>query len=122
MVIIKSEGPTPVTQETTLANARRWLNIVRFGESGTVIQLQDDCEYRVLEIINNPQTLKDILGIYHKKYILKYLPIDQKDLHQAVKDTLIGIATELKIATIGTSYTHQQKFIGGDFFRVGYNS
>ena len=55
MVRTKTEGPPPVTKETTLANAHRWLNIVRFGESGTVIQLQDDCEYSVLEIINNPE-------------------------------------------------------------------
>ncbi len=121
MVIFKSEGPTPVTQETTLANARRWLNIVRFGESGTVIQLQDDCEYRVLEIINNPQTLKDILGIYHKKYILKYLPIDQKDLQQAIKDTLIGIAISLKIATKGILSEWQSGEILTEIAKKGYD-
>ena len=53
---------TPVTAETTLENARKWLNIIRYGESGTVIQLQDDCEFRILEIINNPKILKHILG------------------------------------------------------------
>lgn len=121
MVSIKTEGPPPVTAETTLSNAHRWLNIVRFGESGTVIQLQDDCEYRVLEIINNPQTLKDILGIYHKKYILRYLPIDQKDLHKAIKDTLIGIATELKIATKGILSEWQNSEILDEIAKKGYD-
>lgn len=121
MVRLGNEEPTPVTAETTQSNAKRWLNIVRYGESGTIVQLQDDCEYRILEIINNPKTLKDILGKYHKKYILKYLPIDQKDLHQTIKETLIGIATEFKIATRGILSEWKSDEILSEIAKKGYD-
>ena len=71
---------TDITPETIEENARKWLNIVKFNESGTVIQLQDDCEYSVTEVINNKNLLKKYLGPYFRKYLFKYLPIDQKDL------------------------------------------
>lgn len=89
----------PITLETINENARKWLNIIRFGESGTVIQLQDDCEYRILEIINNPKILKEYLGPYYRKYLLKYLPIDQKDLNTSIKESLIQCCEERKIDT-----------------------
>lgn len=98
---IKKSVPPPITLETTLSNAKKWLNIIRYGESGTVIQIQDDCEYRVLEIINNPAILKSVLGLYHRKYLLRYVPIDQKDLQNAIKDTLVEVCVERKIATRG---------------------
>lgn len=91
----------PITPDTTMENARKWLNIIRFGESGTVIQLQDDCEYRILEIIGNPKILKDVLGPYHRKYLLKYVPIDQKDLPASIKEALIELCLERKIGAIG---------------------
>lgn len=97
----KKAIPPPITLVTTLSNAKKWLNIIRYGESGTVIQLQDDCEYRILEIINNPAILKSVLGLYHRKYLLKYVPIDQKDLPEAIKDSLIEVCIERKIATRG---------------------
>lgn len=89
----------PITPETTFENARRWLNIIRYRESGTVIQLQDDCEYRVLEIIKNSKILKKILGSYHRKYLLKYIPIDLKDLHKSIKDAIVNLCVERKIHT-----------------------
>lgn len=110
----------PVTLETTLTNARRWLNIIRFGESGTVIQLQDDCEYRVLEIINNQTILKNFLGLYYKKYILRYLPIDQKDIQKAIKDTLTEIATEIKIGTKGILSEWKSDEILNEIAKKGY--
>ncbi len=91
---------SPITTQTTLENAKKWLNIIRYGESGTVIQLQDDCEYRVLEIIHNPTILKSFLGPYYKKYILAYLPVDQKDLMQTVRETLIEEAEIRKVESL----------------------
>ena len=67
---------TPISEETTLENAKKWLNIIRFGESGSVIQLQDDCEYRVAEILENPTLLKKFLGPYYRKYLLLYIPYE----------------------------------------------
>lgn len=90
----------PITTQTTLENAKKWLNIIRYGESGTVMQLQDDCEYRVLEIIQNPTILKSFLGPYYKKYILAYLPVDQKDLMQTIRETLIEEAEIRKIESL----------------------
>src|SRR3972149_11989183 len=89
-----------ITPETTLENAHRWLNIIRFGESGTVIQPQDDCEYRVLEIINNRKLLKTMLGPYYKKYLLRYLPIDQKDLQKSIHEALVELCREKNIGSL----------------------
>lgn len=100
----------PITAETTLANARRWLNIIRFGESGTVIQLQDDCEFRILEIIKNPKILRKILGPFFKKYLFSYLSLDEKDLFTTLKGKLIELCLAKKIGTSGTlsKLTHEE--------------
>lgn len=83
-----------------MENARSWLNIIRYGESGTVMQIQDDCMYRVLDIINNRKILKQVLGPYYKKYILAYLQIDELDLNKIINNTLIQICLERKILTL----------------------
>ena len=110
----------PITVETTMVNAKKWLNIIRFRESGTVIQLQDDCEYRVLEIIQNTKILKDILGPYYRKYFLKYIPIDQKDLHKSIKEALVEVCAERKIGTKGTLSQLQNVEILEEIARRGY--
>lgn len=89
---------SPISQATTMENARKWLNIIRYGESGTVVQLQDDCEYRVLEITENPKILKEVLGPYYRRFLFDYLPLDEKDLHETIKLSLIGMCIERKIA------------------------
>lgn len=89
--------PPPITPETTSENARKWLSIIRYRESGTVIQLQDDCEYRVLEIINNKDILKAHLGPYYKKHLLAFIPIDQKDLHATIKETILMLCEQKHI-------------------------
>lgn len=93
---------TPITYETTLENARRWLNIIRYGESGTIIQLQDDCEFRILEIFKNHKILKSILGPYYRKYLLTFISLDERDLLKTIKDSLINLSIEKKIGTRGT--------------------
>ncbi|MBM3210949.1 hypothetical protein FJZ33_01930, partial [Candidatus Poribacteria bacterium] len=45
--------------------------------------------------------LKSILGPYYRKYLLKYIPIDQKDLHKTIKETLIELCIDRKIGTKG---------------------
>lgn len=94
-----TKGISVITPETTMDNARRWLNIIRFGESGTVIQLQDDCVFRVLDIIINGKILRQILGPYHRKYILKYISIDENDLNETIKNTLIQVCLERRISS-----------------------
>jgi DNA-binding winged helix-turn-helix (wHTH) protein len=87
----------PVSAKTTLENARKWLNIVRFGESGTVIQLQDDCEYRVSEIIENPKILKQYLGPYYRKYLLSYFLIFDRNAESVLKENLLKLIESRKI-------------------------
>lgn len=89
---------TDLTVATIEDNARKWLNIIRFTESGSVIQLQDDCEYSITEIINNKQILKKYLGPYYRKYLLKYIPLDHKDLLTAINEALIGLCLSRKIS------------------------
>ena len=88
----------PITQETTFKNAKKWLSFVRFGESGAVIQLQDDCEYRVTEIIENPKILKQFLGPYYRKYLLKYVSFDGIDLEKSIKEALLEIIKQRRLA------------------------
>lgn len=90
---------TDLTVKTIEENARKWLNIVRFTESGAVLQLQDDCEYSVTEIINNKSILKKYLGPYYKKYLLKYIPIDDKDLLRTIHEELIDLCLSRRIGS-----------------------
>ncbi len=110
----------PITTQTTLENAKKWLNIIRYGESGTVIQLQDDCEYRVLEIIHNPTILKSFLGPYYKKYILAYLPVDQKDLMQTIRETLIEEAAIRKVDSLHKLFRMKTSDIISNITKKGY--
>ena len=89
----------PITDGTTMENARKWLNIIRYTECGTVIQLQDDCEYRVLEIINNKKILKRLLGKYYRRYLLRYVPIDNRNLLTEVREGLAEICRAKKITS-----------------------
>lgn len=113
----------PITAETTLKNALLWLNTIRYGESGSVLQLQDDCEYRVLEIINNPIILKKVLGLYYKKYLFRYLPIDNRNLSESVRESIIGICLEKKLSFYNhlTSMTTPQiiKLIANKGYDIG---
>lgn len=93
----KKTAVTPITSVTINTNARKWLNIVRFGESGIVIQPQDDCEYRVPEIINNKKLLIKYLGPYYKKYLLIYVSVDSKEPTSVLKENLIEVCHKRKI-------------------------
>ncbi len=99
--MMKNKIP-PITPATTLKNAQQWLNIIRYGESGTVIQLQDDCEYRMREILDNPSLLKTVLGPYYKKYLLYYIPAGTVDVHQSIHAALLSLAVKKRLGTKGT--------------------
>jgi len=88
---------TDLTVKTIEANAKKWLNIIRYTESGTIIQLQDDCEYSVTEVINNKHLLRKYFGPYYRKYLLKYIPIDQKDLLKTINESLVELCLSRKI-------------------------
>ena len=113
----------PVTTQTTLANAKKWLGIIRYGESGSVIQFQDDCEYRVADVISNPEILKRYLGPYYRKFLLIYVPIDQKDVNSAIKDGLRELCEERKIETktdiFNKSLIQILEFLGDKGFEIG---
>ncbi len=94
--------PTPITPETRARNARSWLNIVRYGESGSVIQLQDDCEYRVREILEDSTLLRSVLGPYYKKFLLAYVVVNPKNIEQSIHDALLNLAASHRIGTRGT--------------------
>lgn len=110
----------PITEETNLANARRWLNIIRFRESGTIIQLQDDCEFRVLQIIQNPRILRNILGPYYRKYLMKYIPVDRNDMNQCIKEALIEACLERKIYEKSVLVSHSSLEILNKIASKGY--
>jgi hypothetical protein len=96
MAYIPTKEP-PISPETTLGNARTWLNIIRYREYGTVIQLQDDSPYRVADIIGDPKMLKKFLGPYYRKYLLIYTALDQGELIPTVKSALLDAVRERKV-------------------------
>ncbi len=102
MTIRKTGQETPITRGTILRNAAAWLPIIKYGESGTVIQLQDDCEYRIPEVIENISLRKRFLGAYHRKYILRYFPVDEQPLMKLIHEELTDICTTYRIGTPGT--------------------
>ncbi len=90
-MVYRQTDVLPITERTTHSNAERWLKIVKYGESGVVLQIQDDCEYRVGEILNNKPLLKEILGPYYRKYLLTYVPIDKANIVSAMFDELLKV-------------------------------
>jgi hypothetical protein len=85
-----------------------------------VIQLQDDCEYRIPEVIENRQLLKTHLGPYYKKYLLAYLPIDDKNLHEAIRQTLLSMCEDKKIGSKGILFDLTTQELIGEMSLRGY--
>lgn len=112
---------TDITEATILDNARKWLNIIRYSEYGVVIQPQDDCEYRVDQIINNPKILKKILGPYYRKYLFGYVPLDKKGLMESIKESILSICQERKICIPENIISIKKivDFIGEKGYEVG---
>lgn len=110
-----------ITEESILENARRWLNIIRYSEYGLVIQPQDDCEYRVDQIIHNPKILKDTLGPYHRRYLLGYVPIDDKNLLETIKEAVLELASSRKIVVPDTYTTAKEiiTYVVGKGYEIG---
>jgi hypothetical protein len=96
MVYIASKEP-PIRTETTETNARTWLNIIRYREYGVVIQLQDDSPYRVADILEDSTLLKKFLGPYYRKYLVKYIALDQEALAPSIRTSLLSLCMEKKI-------------------------
>ena len=86
-----------LTRETFETDAKRWLNIIRYNESGTIIQLQNDAIYRVHQLLNDKKNLEKILGKYYKKYLLGYISLNENNLLGSIKETLVKLAKSKKI-------------------------
>ncbi len=97
-MVYKQTDVLPITERTTQSNAERWLKIIKYGESGVVIQIQDDCEYRVSEILNNKSLLKEVLGPYYRKYLLTYVPINKAGIVSAMFDELLIVVRSRAIS------------------------
>lgn len=112
---------TPVTTKTTLANAKKWLSIVRYGEYGTVIQFQDDCEYRVEEVISNKVILKKFLGPYFRKYLLKYIPVESSDLIELIKKALAEFCSKnsIKVPQRIKTAVELTNYLGNKGYEIG---
>lgn len=81
-----------LTRETFENDAKRWLNIIRYNESGTIIQMQNDAIYRVHQLLNDKKTLEKILGKYYKKYLLCYISLNENSLLDSIKKVLIKLS------------------------------
>jgi DNA-binding winged helix-turn-helix (wHTH) protein len=113
----------PVSAETTEENAKKWLRIIRFHESGIIIQPQDDAEYRIPQAIENKDYLKRFLGPYYRKYILCSIPLDDYKLETAIKKSLIKALQDKKLAvpprTDKMSPIQLADFIANQGFDIG---
>lgn len=87
----------PISAETLESNAKRWLANMRYGESGTIIQLQDDCEIYLPPIIYSPKTLKKHLGPFYRKYILGYIRLNEKAFLTTIKEEIMTLCQKRKL-------------------------
>lgn len=86
-----------LTLETIQNDAHRLLNIIRYNESGTIIQIQNDCVYRIPQIISNSSLLKKTLGPHYRKYLLGFFPLGEESLFSDLNKTIIDISKKRKI-------------------------
>jgi hypothetical protein len=93
---------TPISLNTLNRDAHDWLSIIRYHESGTVIQFQADCEYYIPPKISDQVILAKYLGKTYKKYVLDYIRLDEKNLLCEINSRLVQLATRkgLKIPII----------------------
>lgn len=90
----------PITMETTRANAERWLKLAKHGESGTVVQFQDDSEYRVAEIVKNRTLLREVLGPYYRRFILLSVSIGRDGLISQINKEILAVVNKRKIVNL----------------------
>jgi hypothetical protein len=114
----------PITWETTEINAQKWLHIIRYRESGIVVQPQDDCEYRVPQVIGNSLLLKKYLGPYHRKFLLCYVSLDSnysweksiiQTLEKMIKNRRIFVSGNAQYDDLGSLLD----FLGNRGYDVG---
>lgn len=83
----------PLTGVTLKGNQEEWLRIIKYKESGVVLQIQDDCEYYIPLVIkaNKDKNLK-----------LFYLKANQKDWIKKIEKLII----ENKKQRVGVFISH----------------
>ena len=86
-----------VTDRTYFEDANRWLKIFFYKDSGTIIQLQDDCNYRVPEILENKKLIKKIFGKGSNKNLFAYEAIYNNKLSDLIFKILQRLANENSI-------------------------
>ena len=94
----ENNGVIPsATPQSFDKDSKQWLKIIRYHESGTIISFQQDSFFRATQIVNNNKVLKDVLGKYHRKYLLGHIQIEENNLIEKVKQAVIEIARKRKI-------------------------
>jgi hypothetical protein len=83
----------PLTQKTIETDAVNWLKIIQYKESGTVIQLQDDCEYRMEDIISNTNRRNKVFGDKADHFLLGSLSLGKKPLLNEVRAKIFEICS-----------------------------
>lgn len=79
-----------VSQLTFRQNAEKWLKIVRYNESGMVLNFIGDHIYTVPQLLDDKKTLKEILGKYYNRYIFVYAELNTLSTVDSLRRELIS--------------------------------
>lgn len=119
--MVNKKPVLPFTEKTIEKDAQQWLNIIRYHESGMVIKLQDDCVYRIPQIINDKKLLRKVLGPYYRKYLLAHISLGEKNLLSCIKENLIDLCQKrrLKLPDTTPSISEILKAVANQGLEVG---
>lgn len=81
-----------ISSETFLYNSEKWLKVIRYNESGLVLNFVGDHFYTIPELLRNKLLLKKLLGKYHKRYIFSYIELTSNSEIDEFRDELFNAA------------------------------
>lgn len=106
-----------ISPETFKQNAQKWLRIVRFNESGIVLNFVGDHIYTVPTLLKDKKLLKELLGKSYPAYILFYHELSPSSTIEDIKKSLIHAA---KVKKLEVSSSHTIEKIIDQLIREGY--
>lgn len=86
-----------VSYKTFRGNCESWLRVVRYNESGIVINFVGDHFYTVPQMLLDKKLTKEALGRYHNRYILLYSELSSSTSLEDLRQQLLQAAIARKI-------------------------
>lgn len=87
-----------ISYKTFQANCEPWLKIIRYNESGLVINFVGDHFYTIPQLLSDKNLTRNVLGKYYNRYILLYAELSSSTSLEDLRQQLVQVATARRIS------------------------